>query len=74
LHRVAVLVTAAFLAFPAATSGAVGGYAFAGGTKQERETVVAALEASSFNWTLLPGPIAIHIVRGEPSRSLPREV
>jgi len=76
LRRIALLITAAFLVFPAATSGAVGSYTFDGGTKKERETVVAALEASSFNWnwTLLPGSITIHIVRGEPSRSLPREV
>jgi hypothetical protein len=67
-------VSAMVLAFPAATSGAVADYRFAGGTKPERETAVAALEASSFDWTLLPGPIAIHIVRGEPSRSLPHEV
>ena len=67
-------IAVAFLAFPAATSGAVGGYAFDGGTKKEREAVVAALEASSFDWTLLPVPITIRIVRGEPSRSLPREV
>ncbi|HEY8776382.1 MAG TPA: hypothetical protein VIM33_07870 [Gaiellaceae bacterium] len=74
MSRVAFLITAVVLLFPAATSGAVGGYAFDGGTKTERATVVAALEASSFDWTLLPGPITIHIVRGEPSRSLPREV
>jgi hypothetical protein len=74
LRRTAVLITAAFLAFPAATSGAAGGFTFAGGTREERETVAAALGASSFDWTLLPGPITVHIVRGEPSRSLPHEV
>jgi hypothetical protein len=74
LHRIALLTAAVCLALPARTSGAVGSYTFDGGTKKERETVVAALEASSFDWTLLPGPIAIHIVHGEPSRSLPHEI
>jgi len=74
LHRIAFLAAAACLALPATTSGAVGSHTFDGGTKKERATVVAALEASSFDWTLLPGPIAIHIVHGEPSRSLPHEI
>jgi hypothetical protein len=67
----ALLIAAACLAYPTATSGAVGSYTFDGGTKKERETVVAALEASSFDWTLIPGPLTIHIVPGEPSRSPP---
>ena len=73
--RLAVLTAAACLAFPAATAGAgAGAYTFDGGTKQQRETVVAALEASSFDWSVVPGPIAIHIVEGEPSRSIPHEI
>ncbi|MEN3310852.1 MAG: hypothetical protein V7645_181 [Actinomycetota bacterium] len=74
MHRVAFLVAAAYLALPTATSGAVGSYTFDGGTRTQRETVVAALEASSFDWILVPGPVTIHIVPGEPSRSLPREI
>jgi hypothetical protein len=74
LQRIAFLVAAACLTLPTAASGAVGSYTFDGGTKKERETVVAALEASSFDWTLIPGPVTIHIVHGEPSRSLPREI
>jgi hypothetical protein len=74
LHRLAVLTAGACLAFPATTAGAGGSYTFDGGTKKERETVVAALQASSFDWSVVPGPIAIHIVKGEPSRSIPREI
>ena len=76
LHRLAVLTAAACLAFPAATAGAggAGSYMFDGGTRKERETVVAALRASSFDWSVVPGPIAIHIVDGEPSRSIPHEI
>ena len=74
MHRIAFLAAAACLALPATTSGAVGSYTFDGGTKKEHETVVAALEVSSFDWTVIPGPVAIHIVHGEPSRSLPHEI
>jgi hypothetical protein len=75
MQRLAVLTAATCLAFPAATASAgAGGYTFDGGTKQQRGTVIAALEASSFDWTLVPGPIAIHIVEGEPSRSIPHEI
>ena len=75
MQRLAVLTAATCLAFPAATAGAgAGGYTFDGGTKQQRGTVIAALEASSFDWSVVPGPIAIHIVEGEPSRSIPHEI
>ena len=74
LRRTALLATVVCLAFPATTAGAGKSLTFDGGTKKERETVVAALEASSFDWTVLPGPITIHVVRGEPSRSLPHEI
>jgi len=75
MHRVAVLIATACVTFPASTSGAaLGSYTFDGGTTKERATVVAALDASSFDWTLLPGSIAIHIVHGQPSRSIPHEI
>src|SRR6266550_6376173 len=75
MHRVAFLVAAACVAFPATTSSAaLGTFTFDGGTKKERETVVAALDASSFDWSLLPGSIVIHVVHGEPSRSIPHEI
>ena len=38
-----------------------GSYAFAGGTPKEQATVHSALEASSFDWGLIPRTIAIHI-------------
>jgi hypothetical protein len=77
LRRLVVLIAAASLALPAATAGAgiaAPSYTFDGGTRKERETVVAALRASSFDWSVVPGPIVIHIVDGEPSRSIPREI
>jgi hypothetical protein len=74
LLRLAVLTATACLAFPATTAGADGSYTFDGGTKKERETVVAALWASSFDWSVVPGPVVIHIVDGEPSCSIPRDL
>jgi hypothetical protein len=62
------------LAFPSGTSGATTGYSFIGGTRAQRQTVVAALEASSFDWRLLPEPITVHIARGVESHSVPREI
>jgi hypothetical protein len=74
-RRTAFLVAAAWLAFPATTAGAEGSVNFDGGTKTQRATVIAALEASSFDWNLVPGPMTIHILpRGGPSRSIPRNI
>src|SRR5215218_699307 len=54
-----VTALAAALAQPALASG--GRYSFSGGTKQEQGAVRAALEASSFDWSVLPAPIVVHI-------------
>lgn len=75
LRRLALLTAVAGLALPTTTAGAGGGsYTFDGGTRKQRDTVVEALRASSFDWNVVPGPIAIHIVEGEPSRSIPHEI
>jgi hypothetical protein len=74
LHRAILLIAASCLAFPATTAGASGSYRFDGGTKTQRQTVRAALEASSFDWGLVPGPIVIHVLGGVPSYSLPGEI
>jgi hypothetical protein len=70
----AVLAAAVALAVPPSTTGAANGYTFDGGTSAERQTVVSALEASAFDWSVVPGSITIHIARGEPSRSIPHEI
>jgi hypothetical protein len=36
--------------------------------------VTAALNASAFDWSRVPGPITIHIVRDSPSRAIPHEI
>jgi hypothetical protein len=71
LGRAAALLATASLAIPAGSGGADNGYAFDGGTPVQRQTVAAALEASSFDWQLVPGRVTIHIRRGAPSTSIP---
>jgi hypothetical protein len=49
-----------------------GNYVFDGGTSGEQATVRAALSASSFDWSLVPSRLTIHIQRGiAVSESLP---
>lgn len=43
-----------------------GNYVFAGGTASERQQVTQALEASSFDWNLVPVQVTIHIARDIP--------
>ena len=52
-----------------------GNYVFAGGTPAEQAQVHAALEASSFDWGLVPLQVTIHIARGIPqSYSTPGQI
>jgi len=51
-------------AFAPAAQAAGGHYVFDGGTRAERGQVTAALNASSFDWSVVPGPIVIHIGSG----------
>ena len=57
------LVLALVVAPGALASG--GNYTFDGGTRAQQSQVRAALDASSFNWSLVPGTVEIHIGRGE---------
>ena len=62
----AFLAAATFLGFavvhaPASAAAAGGGYSFDGGTQRERATVSSALAASSFDWSLIPGQVTIHV-------------
>lgn len=66
-------VVAAMLVPPAGR--ATGGrYAFAGGTPREQAQVTRALEASSFDWSLVPARITIHIARVPSSFATPGEI
>jgi hypothetical protein len=62
-----IVLLASVFAAPAYAGG--GHYAFDGGTKAQRATVTAALQASSFNWSLVPRTIQIHIGTDAPSEA-----
>lgn len=75
LVRTATLAAILSLAVPVpGNARPTGGYLFDGGTRAEHGTVTAALNASTFDWSRVPGPITIHIVRGGPSRAIPHEI
>jgi len=47
-----------------ATAAARGGYSFDGGTPRERATVLSALRASAFDWSVVSGHVTVHIKAG----------
>jgi hypothetical protein len=64
LRRLLLPFLAALALAPSALA-AGGTYVFDGGTRAEQGQVRAALNASSFDWSLVPGPVVIHIGAGE---------
>jgi hypothetical protein len=73
-RRSAIVAVFVVLAAAAATGDALaagGDYGFDGGTRRERQTVVSALDASAFPWSLVPAHIVIRIRRGADSDAVP---
>jgi hypothetical protein len=72
----AALLAAAALAFPLSPGAAAAGgdYAISGGTPAEQATVRAALNASSFNWSVLPQTIQVTIEPGAGDSATPGSV
>jgi hypothetical protein len=66
------LVSLLTLSAHAAASG--GRYVFDGGTAAQRDQVRQALQASAFDWDLVPGQVTIHIKRGIMSEAAPRQI
>ena len=62
------------LALAPAAQAAGGRYAFEGGTQAERSQVVSALNASSFDWSLVPGRVVIHIGDRVPPQAVAGEI
>jgi len=62
--RTALVTVAAALAFSGAAQASGGNYVFAGGTASQQTQVRSALNASSFDWNLVPTQVTIHIARG----------
>lgn len=63
MRRLLLTLLAATLvgAFAPAALASGGRYVFAGGTPTEQATVRAALDASSFDWNVIPQTITVHI-------------
>jgi hypothetical protein len=68
----ASLALAAVLCGRAEAGG--GNYVFDGGTPAERAQVVAALEASAFDWSLVTRRVTIHVRKGVASEATPGEI
>jgi hypothetical protein len=60
-HLVLLLAVACALGITAPALAAGGDYTFQGGSAKEQNTVKAALNASAFNWSLVPQQIVVHI-------------
>ncbi len=73
LRRIGVLL-ALILLLPATALAGGGNYVFEGATAAERSTVRAALNASSFDWSVVPQRVTIHVGPYGVSRSTPEHI
>jgi hypothetical protein len=70
-----LVVLSAALALSGTALATGGNYVFDGGTPAEQATVRAALNASSFDWSLVPRQVTIHVKRGiAVSESVPGQI
>jgi hypothetical protein len=77
MHRALLTLVAAAAAValvPGRAAASGGNYVFAGGTPAEQATVKSALDASSFNWSIVPRTMTIRIARGLDSEAVPGEI
>jgi hypothetical protein len=65
---------AAALAIAPAALASGGNYVFDGGSKAQQAQVVAALNASTFPWGIVPGPVVVHIQRDVASAAAPDQI
>src|SRR4051794_17862075 len=73
LKRLLLPLVAALVLAPGAFA-AGGNYVLDGGTRAQQGQVRAALNASSFNWSVVPGPVTIHIDRGAGQHAAPGQI
>jgi hypothetical protein len=73
LRRLATVLALAFV-IPASAQAAGGDYTFQGASAGERSTVRAALNASSFDWGVVPKQITVHVGSYGVSHSTPGNV
>lgn len=69
-----LLVILAALLFPASALAGGGNYVFEGAKPVEQKTVRAALEASSFDWGIVPQQVTIHVGSYGVSHSTPGHI
>ena len=60
-RRFVLLALLASLVFPATAFAGGGNYIFDGGTRAQQRQVRAALNASSFDWSVVPAQVTIHV-------------
>jgi hypothetical protein len=73
LRRIATVLALAFV-LPATAQAAGGNYVFQGASATERSTVRAALNASSFDWDVVPKQITVHVGSYGVSHSTPGNI
>jgi hypothetical protein len=69
-----VSALAATLIFSGVALATGGNYVFQGGTPSEQQTVRDALATSSFNWSIVPGPVTIAITPTPTSEAVPGKI
>jgi hypothetical protein len=74
LLRTIVVTALACLACNGIAQAAGGNYVFDGGTARQQEQICRALAASSFNWTVVPATITIHVRAGYETEARPGEI
>ena len=72
--RYLAAILAAAVILPASAQAAGGNYAFQGASPTERSTVRAALNASSFDWGVVPTQVTVHVGRYGVSHATPGHV
>ena len=72
--RVLLAAAAATLALAGNADAAGGNYGFDGGTPRQQAEVKAALDASSFDWSIVPARITIHVAPGSGTYARPGHI
>jgi hypothetical protein len=72
--RTLLVTVAAALALAGGAQAKGGHYVFDGGTAVQQGQVKKALDASSFDWNLVPATITVHISRGHDSEAVKGEI
>jgi hypothetical protein len=72
--RYLMAVLAAAVVLPASAQAAGGDYVFDGASRTERSTVRAALNASSFDWNVVPKQVTVHVGHYGVSHATPGHV